>query len=116
MDDIIFRKKALSDLREIREMLVAGGDPILASVLERAIKCVEQQPDANSWTPTEKGYPKKPGEYLCRCIPTPVMDDYPFYMVLKFYNHTEVPHFQFEVYKGIKVTDWMEIPRKEHPW
>ena len=71
---------------------------------------------ASGWTPTEKGYPKKPGEYLCRCIPTPVMDNYPFYMVLKFYNHTEVPHFQFEVYKGIKVSDWMELPRKEPPW
>lgn len=116
MDDIISRKRTLADLREIREMLVAGGDLILASVLEHAIKCVEQQPDANSWTPTEKGYPKKPGEYLCRCIPAPGMDNYPFYMVLKFYNHTEVPHFQFEVYKGMKVTDWMEIPRKEHPW
>ena len=114
MDDIISRKKALSELQEIREMLEAGGDPILASVLEHAIKCVEQQPDANSWTPTEKGYPKKPGEYLCRC--TAALDDYPFYMVLKFYNDTEVPHFQFEVHKGIKVTDWMELPRKEPPW
>lgn len=115
MDDIIFRKKALSDLREIREMLVAGGDPILASVLERAIKCVEQQPDANSWTPTEKGYPKKPGEYLCRCI-TGVCDKYPFYMVMKFYNDNDKPRFQFEVHKGVRVTDWMEIPRKERSW
>lgn len=57
MDDIIYRKKALSDLREIREMLVAGGDPILASVLERAIKCVEQQPKANNWTPKESPPP-----------------------------------------------------------
>ena len=114
MDDIISRKKVISDLREIREMLVAGGDHIQASVLERAIKCVEQQPDTNSWTPTEKGYPKKPGEYLCRCTAT--LDDFPFYMVLKFYNDTEVPHFQFEVYKGVKVTDWMELPRKESPW
>lgn len=44
------------------------------------------------------------------------LEDYPFYMVLKFYNDTEVPHFQFEVHKGIKVTDWMELPRKEPPW
>lgn len=112
MEDIISRKKTLADLWEIREALVAAGDPFFASVLDRAIKCVEQQPDATGWTSTEKDYPKKPGEYLCRCV-AGECDKYPFYMVLKFYNDEENPRFQFEVYKAVRVTDWMELPRKE---
>lgn len=115
MDDIISRKRTLSDLQEIREAFVVGGDPILASALDGAIKCVEQQPGATTWTPTEKGYPQKPGEYLCRCV-AGCCDKYPFYMVMKFCNDNDNPHFQFEVHKGVRVTDWMEVPRKERQW
>lgn len=43
-DDVILRGKALKDLRAIKDMLVAQGDPLLASVMNRAIECIEKQP------------------------------------------------------------------------
>lgn len=43
-DDLILRGKALKDLRAIKDMLVAQGDPFLASVMNRAICCIENQP------------------------------------------------------------------------
>ena len=45
-DDVILRDKALKDLRGIKDMLVAAGDPFLASVMNRAIECIEKQPAA----------------------------------------------------------------------
>lgn len=45
-DDVIYRKPLFEDLRRIREALVAAGDPFLASVMEKAIKCLEEQPQA----------------------------------------------------------------------
>ena len=44
MEELISKKKLLSDLNGIREVLSGQGDPILASVLARAIRCVENQP------------------------------------------------------------------------
>lgn len=43
-DDLILRGKALKDLRGIKDVLLAQGDPILASILNRAIECIENQP------------------------------------------------------------------------
>lgn len=43
---MILRGKALKDLRAIKDMLVAAGDPFLASVMNRAIGCIENQPSA----------------------------------------------------------------------
>lgn len=43
-DDLILRGKALEDLGDIKEMLVAAGDPFLASVMNRAMACIENQP------------------------------------------------------------------------
>ena len=43
-DDLILRGKAIKDLRAIKDMLVAAGDPFLASVMNRAIGCIENQP------------------------------------------------------------------------
>lgn len=43
-NDLILRGKALKDLRGIKDMLVAAGDPFLASVMNRAIGCIENQP------------------------------------------------------------------------
>lgn len=45
-DDLILRDKALKDLRGIKDVLQAQGDPILASILNRAIECIENQPAA----------------------------------------------------------------------
>lgn len=45
-DDLILRGEALKDLRDIKDMLVAAGDPFLASVMNRAIECIKKQPAA----------------------------------------------------------------------
>lgn len=44
MEELISKKRLIADLNEIREVLSGQGDPILASVLTRAIRCVEKQP------------------------------------------------------------------------
>lgn len=44
MEELISKKKLLADLNRILEVLSGQGDPILASVLIRAIQCVEKQP------------------------------------------------------------------------
>lgn len=44
MEELILKKKLLADLNGILEVLSGQGDPILASVLTRAIQCVEKQP------------------------------------------------------------------------
>lgn len=43
MDKLISQEKTIRDLRGIKDMLVAAGDPFLASVMNRAIACVENQ-------------------------------------------------------------------------
>ena len=62
MDKLISQEKTIRDLRGIKDMLVAAGDPFLASVMNRAIACVENQPSAEEplWalatsSPKEKG-------------------------------------------------------------
>lgn len=44
MKELIDKKKLLSDLKGIKDVLVGAGDPFLAGVLTRAIRCVEDQP------------------------------------------------------------------------
>ena len=48
MKELIDKKKLLADLRGVKEVLSAQGDPFLANIMERAIKCVERQPVADS--------------------------------------------------------------------
>jgi hypothetical protein len=52
-DDLILRGKALKDLRGIKDMLVAQGDPILANVMNWAINCIENQPAVEAPHPAE---------------------------------------------------------------
>ena len=44
MNELVDKQKLLSDLRGVKEVLSAQGDPFLANIMERAIKCVERQP------------------------------------------------------------------------
>ena len=44
MEELIRKKKLIADLKGIKDILVAAGDPFLASVINRAIGCVENQP------------------------------------------------------------------------
>lgn len=44
MTELIDKKKLIADLKAIKDMLVAAGDPFLASVINRSIGCVENQP------------------------------------------------------------------------
>ena len=46
MEELISRKKLLADLNGVKEVLAAQGDPFLANILHRAIRCVENQPAA----------------------------------------------------------------------
>lgn len=44
MEELISKKKLLADLNGVKEVLAAQGDPFLANILHRAIRCVENQP------------------------------------------------------------------------
>lgn len=44
MKELIDKKKALADLKGIKDVLVGAGDPFLASIIIRAINCIEEQP------------------------------------------------------------------------
>lgn len=45
-DELIYKSKALKDLRGIKDVLMSQGDPFLAGVMNRAIECIENQPAA----------------------------------------------------------------------
>ena len=40
---LIDKRKLLADLKGIKDMLIAAGDPFLAGVMNRVIACVENQ-------------------------------------------------------------------------
>lgn len=42
-EPMIYKNKALRDLRGIKDVLVGLGDPFLANMLNRAIECIERQ-------------------------------------------------------------------------
>ena len=44
MEELISKKKLLADLKGVKEVLAAQGDPFLANIIHRAIQCVENQP------------------------------------------------------------------------
>ena len=46
MKELIDKKKLICDLKGIYDVLAGAGDPFLASVIKRAIRCVEEQPIA----------------------------------------------------------------------
>ena len=45
-DELIHKGKALKDLEGIKDVLLAQGDPFLASIMNRAIECIKNQPAA----------------------------------------------------------------------
>ena len=47
MIELIDKKKALADLRGIKDVLQAQGDPFLANIIHRAIECIQDQPVVN---------------------------------------------------------------------
>lgn len=42
--ELIDKKKALADLKGVRDVLQAQGDPFLANIIGRAIDCIQNQP------------------------------------------------------------------------
>lgn len=42
-EPMIYKNKALKDLRGVKDVLVGLGDPFLANMLNRAIECIERQ-------------------------------------------------------------------------
>lgn len=76
------------------------------------VRLIEAQPRIG-FTSVEEGLPTKAREYLCRCN-IDGHDDFPFYMVLRYYTVDENPHFQHETVHGLHVTHWMPFePPKE---
>lgn len=65
MQELIDKKKLIADLKGVKDMLVAAGDPFLASVINRAIQCVENQTVVQS---TESEFKEeKSWTYNCSC-------------------------------------------------
>lgn len=58
------------------------------------------------WIPVSEQLPKKGQDYLCRCV-IDNHNDFPFYMVLRYYLVDKNPHFQHESGYGLRVTHWM---------
>ena len=44
MEDLISRKRLLKDLAGMYDVLTGAGDPFLASMIRKAMECVERQP------------------------------------------------------------------------
>lgn len=44
MKELIDKKKLLQDLKGVKDVLSAQGDPLLAAMIQRAIDCVRKQP------------------------------------------------------------------------
>lgn len=44
MKELIDKKKLLQDLKGVKDVLSAQGDPFLAAMIQRAIDCVRKQP------------------------------------------------------------------------
>lgn len=53
---LIDADKLLRDLRGVKDVLVAQGDPFLASVMNRAIECVKNQPTLAYRAPLDDGF------------------------------------------------------------
>lgn len=47
-NDLIHKGKALKDLRGIKDVLLAQGDPFLAAIMNRAVECIENQPTVDA--------------------------------------------------------------------
>lgn len=58
------------------------------------------------WVSVENGLPMEARDYLCRCN-IDGHDEFPFYMVLRYYLVDKTPHFQHETVHGLHVTHWM---------
>ena len=44
MDDLISKSKLLKDLAGMYDVMLGAGDPFLASMIRKAMECVERQP------------------------------------------------------------------------
>ncbi len=44
MKQLIDKRKALADLKGIKDVIQAQGDPFLANIICRAIDCIQNQP------------------------------------------------------------------------
>lgn len=111
-DDVILRGKALKDLRGIKDVLLAQGDPFLANIMNRAIECIENQPSAvgANWIPVEERLPEENGRYLCNVKS--------FAFPGRFYQ-TILQYDKYGFREGNIYTDyvahWMELPAEPQP-
>ena len=71
----IYADKLIRDLKALQDMLMAAGDPFLAGVLNRAIGCVENQPEASpeddGWISVEERLPEEHDSLFAKHYGTP---------------------------------------------
>ena len=85
---------------------------IIDKMKEGFINLINAQPRIG-FTSVEEDLPTEAREYLCRCN-IDGHDEFPFYMVLRYYLVDKNPHFQHETAHGLHVTHWMRFePPKE---
>ena len=78
---------------------------------EGFVNLINAQPKVSGgggWVSVEDGLPTGNHEFLCRCN-IDGYDEFPFYMVLRYYLTDETPHFQHETAHGLHVTHWMRF-------
>ena len=74
-DDLILRSKALRDLEDLKEMLVAAGDPFFAAIMNRAIICIKGQPSAER---EKSAWGADGPNYVCLRCGTTFKDELPY--------------------------------------
>ena len=125
----IYADKTIRDLKAIQDMLMAAGDPFLAGVLNRAIGCVENQPEASpeddGWISAEERLPEEHDSLFAKYYGTPGWRSGMFrkrsdcvFTVREYKDGTRITTFERTIegqwdgseMRESKVTHWMPLP------
>ena len=125
----IYADKTIRDLKAIQAMLMAAVDPFLAGVLNRAIGCVENQPEAmpenDGWISVEERLPEEHDSLFAKYYGTPGWQSGMFrkrsdcvFTVREYKDGTRITTFERTIegkwdgseMRESKVTHWMPLP------
>ena len=125
----IYADKTIRELKAIQDMLMAAGDPFLAGVLNRAIGCVENQPEAmpenDGWISVEERLPEEHDSLFAKYYGTPGWRSGMFrkrsdcvFTVREYKDGTRITTFERTIegkwdgseMRESKVTHWMPLP------